>query len=260
VRGIAGKVALVTGAASGIGEATAHRFAAEGAKVVAVDVNGDGAERVAASIRAAGAVASAFAADVTDPAAAREMIRHAVATFGRLDVLDNNATSGTMGRVADVSLEEWNRVVAINLTAPFIAAKLAIPVMLERNGGVIVNISSAAGVQAEEGLAAYASAKAGLLALTRNIAAEYGRRGIRCNAVCPGAVLTPPTRAFLGAVDGIQARMEQATPLRRIASPEEIASVVVFLASDESSYVNGATIMVDGGATATNQVGLLGGD
>jgi meso-butanediol dehydrogenase/(S,S)-butanediol dehydrogenase/diacetyl reductase len=125
---------------------------------------------------------------------------------------------------------------------------------------VIVNISSAAGVQAEEGLGAYASAKAGLLALTRNLAAEYGRRGIRCNAVCPGAVLTPPTRAFLSAVDGIQERMERATPLRRIAAAEEIASVVVFLASDESSYVNGATIMVDGGATATNQVGLLGGD
>ena len=260
MRGIAGKVALVTGAASGIGAATARRFAAEGAKVVVVDLNGDGAAEVAASIRAAGGVASSFAADVADPAASGEMVRHAVSTHGSLDVLDNNATSGTMARVADVSLEDWNRVVAVNLTAPFLAAKFAIPVMLERTGGVIINISSAAGVLAEEGLAAYASAKAGLLALTRNIAAEYGRRGIRCNAVCPGAVLTPPTSAFINAVDGIQARMERATPLRRIASPEEIASVVVFLASDESSFVNGATIMVDGGATATNQIGLLGDD
>jgi NAD(P)-dependent dehydrogenase (short-subunit alcohol dehydrogenase family) len=132
--------------------------------------------------------------------------------------------------------------------------------MRARGGGVIINISSAAGVQAEEGLAAYASAKAGVLALTRNIAAEYGRHGVRCNAVCPGAVLTPPTRAFIAAVDGIGARMERANPLRRLAAPEEVAAVVVFLASEDASFINGATIMVDGGATAANQVGLIGGD
>lgn len=259
-RDLAGKVALVTGAASGIGEATARRFGAEGARVVLVDIDERGAEAVADAIRTAGGEASAFRADVARPADAEAMIAHAVTTFGGLDVLDNNATSGTMGRVADMDVADWERVVAVNLTAPFLAARHAIPVMLARGGGVIVNISSAAGVQAEEGLAAYASAKAGLLALTRNIAAEYGRHGIRCNAICPGAVLTPPTRAFIAAVDGIQARMERANPLRRLAAPEELAAVVVFLASDDASFVNGATIMVDGGATAVNQVGLLGGD
>jgi NAD(P)-dependent dehydrogenase (short-subunit alcohol dehydrogenase family) len=259
-RGLVGKVVLVTGAASGIGEATARRFAAEGARVVLVDIDERGAETVADAIRAAGGQASAFRADVARPADAEAMVAHAVTAFGGLDVLDNNATSGTMGRVADMDVADWERVVAVNLTAPFLAAKHAIPVMLARGGGVIVNISSAAGVQAEEGLAAYASAKAGLLALTRNIAAEYGRHGIRCNAICPGAVLTPPTRAFIAAVDGIRARMERANPLRRLAAPEELAAVVVFLASEEASFVNGATIMVDGGATAVNQVGLIGGD
>ena len=258
--GLADRVALVTGAASGIGQATAQRFAAEGARVVVVDIDAAGAESVAAAIRATGGQATAFRADVARPADAEAMIAHAVATFGGLDVLDNNATSGGMGRVADMDVADWERVVAVNLTAPFLAAKHAIPVRLARGGGVIVNISSAAGVQAEEGLAAYASAKAGVLALTRNIAAEYGRRGIRCNAVCPGAVLTPPTRAFIAAVDGIETRMKQANPLRRLAAPEEVAAVVVFLASDEASFVNGATIMVDGGATAANQVGLMGGD
>ena len=132
--------------------------------------------------------------------------------------------------------------------------------MLERGAGVIVNMSSAAALRVEEGIGAYAAAKAGLIALTRQIAVEYGRRGIRANCVCPGAVATPPPLAFITAVDGVRERMEAASPLRRIADPAELASVVVFLASDEASFVNGATIVVDGGATADNTVGLLGGD
>jgi len=255
-----GKTALVTGAASGIGEATARRFARHGANVVVVDVDAAGAERVASEIRAAGGKASGFHADVAAPRDAEAMIRHAVDTFGGLHVLDNNATSGSMGRIADIDLADWNRVVAVNLTAPFLATRFALPVMLAQGGGVIVNISSAAGLQAEEGLAAYASAKAGVLALTRNTAAEYGRRGVRCNAICPGAVETPPTKAFIMAVDGVRERMERANPLRRLAQPDELAAVVVFLASDGASFVNGATIVVDGGATIANQVGLIGTD
>src|SRR5258705_94991 len=148
-RGLTGRVALVTGAASGIGQATAHRFAAEGARVVVVDIDERGAEAVAATIRTGGGQASAFRADVARPADAEAMIAHAVAAFGGLDVLDNNATSGGMGRVADMDVADWERVVAVNLTAPFLAAKHAIPVMRARGGGVIINISSAAGVQAE---------------------------------------------------------------------------------------------------------------
>jgi meso-butanediol dehydrogenase/(S,S)-butanediol dehydrogenase/diacetyl reductase len=256
MRRFEGRVALVTGGGSGIGEATCRRLADEGARVVVVDIDEAAARHVAGDVGG-----SAFRADVSDPAASEAMIEHAVVTFGRLDVLDNNATGdGTIGRLADVDVAAWQRALAVNLTGPFLAIKFALPVMLAQGAGAIVNISSNAALQAEEGLGAYASAKAGLLALTRNVAAEYGRRGIRCNAISPGAVETPPTKAFLAAVEGIRAKMERANTLRRLGRPEEIAAAVAFLASDDASFVNGSLVVVDGGAQAANQVGLLGGD
>jgi meso-butanediol dehydrogenase/(S,S)-butanediol dehydrogenase/diacetyl reductase len=247
-----GQVVLVTGGGSGIGEASARRFASEGARVLVVDLNEREATRVAAEI---GGVA--FRADVADAGDSAAMVRLAVETWGRLDVLHNNATSGTLGRIADLSLDDWNRVVAVNLTAPFLATKHALPVMLAQGGGAIVNMATAAAVLAEEGLSPYAAAKAGLLALTRNTAAEYGRHGVRANAICPGAVETPPTQAFLAAVPGMRARMEAANPTGRLARPEELAAAVAFLASGDASYLNGATLMVDAGATAVKQVGLI---
>ena len=249
-------MALVTGGGSGIGEATCRRLASEGAKVVVVDIDEASAQRVAGEIGG-----TAFRADVANPVQSEAMIEHAVETYGRLDVLDNNATGGgTIGRIADIDLEAWNRALAVNLTAPFLAIKFALPVMLGQGKGAIVNIASNAALQAEEGLGAYASAKAGLLALTRNVAAEYGRRGIRCNVVSPGAVETPPTKAFVAAVDGIRAKMERANTLRRLGQPDELAAAVAFLASDDASFVNGALYVVDGGAHAANQVGLIGGE
>jgi len=206
----------------------------------------------------AGGRASAFHANVAEPRDADAMIRFAVERFGRLDILHNNATSGTLGLVADMSIEEWNRTIAVNLTAYFLATKFALPVMIEQGGGVIVNMSSAAAVQAEEGLSAYAAAKAGVIALTRNTAAEYARQNIRANCVCPGAIATPPTLAFINAVDGIRERMERANPMRRLGSADEVASLVLFLVSDEASFITGATYFVDGGATAEKSVGLLG--
>ncbi|HXJ36958.1 MAG TPA: glucose 1-dehydrogenase [Candidatus Eisenbacteria bacterium] len=256
MRRFEGRVALVTGGGSGIGEATCRRLASEGAKVVVVDIDEASAQRVAGEIGG-----TAFRADVANPVQSEAMIEHAVETYGRLDVLDNNATGGgTIGRIADIDLEAWNRALAVNLTAPFLAIKFALPVMLGQGKGAIVNIASNAALQAEEGLGAYASAKAGLLALTRNVAAEYGRRGIRCNVVSPGAVETPPTRAFVAAVDGIRAKMERANTLRRLGQPDELAAAVAFLASDDASFVNGALYVVDGGAHAANQVGLIGGE
>jgi NAD(P)-dependent dehydrogenase (short-subunit alcohol dehydrogenase family) len=256
----AGKVALVTGAASGIGEATARRLAAEGAAVVVADIDAAGAHRVTEGIAAAGGRASACVADLANAAAVERMVRHASEAFGRLDVLHNNATSGAMGRVHETTLEDWSRTLAVNLTGHFLAMRAAIPLMLAQGGGAIVNMGSVAALTAEAGLGAYAAAKAGLIALTRNVAAEYGRHGIRANVVCPGAIATPPTRAFIQAVEGVRERMERANPMRRLGTADEVAALVCFLASDEASYVNGATYVVDGGAFADNTIGLLGGE
>lgn len=256
-KGIAGKVALVTGGASGIGAATARRFVAEGARVVIADVNEVGARVLAAEL---GDASRAVGGDISKPADASRLVACALEHFGRLDILHNNAASGAGGRIADIDVESWNRTLAINLSGHFYMSRAALPVMLERGGGVIVNMSSAAALRVEEGIGAYAAAKAGVIALTRQIAVEYGRRGIRANCVCPGSVATPPTLAFMGAVEGMREKMEAATPLRRIAAAEELANVIVFLASGEASYVNGATIVVDGGSIEDNTVGIMGGE
>jgi len=257
-RRFVGKVALVTGAGSGIGEATAKRFADEGASVVAVDINEPAAMRVVGEIRELGGHASARRADVANPADAEAMIQYAIEIFGRLDILHNNATSGVIGLIADVPVDDWTRVLAVNLTAPFLATKFALPVMIGQGGGVIINMSSDAGLMAEYGLSAYGAAKAGVISLTRSIAAEYARQNIRANCISPGGVLTPPTLAFIHAVDGVEARMKQAHPIGRLGRPEEIANVVLFLASDDASFVTGACYVVDGGSMATKSVNLMG--
>ena len=189
---------------------------------------------------------------------AEAMVQHAIDTFGRLDVLHNNATSGTIGLVADMSPADWNRVLAVNLTAPFLASKFALPMMIAQGGGVIINMSSDAGLMAEYGLSAYGAAKAGVISLTRSIAAEYARHNIRANCISPGGVLTPPTLAFIHAVDGVEERMKKAHPLGRPGRPEEIANVVLFLASDDASFITGACYVVDGGSMATKSVNLMG--
>ena len=258
VAGMDGKVALITGGGSGIGEASAKRFALEGAKVLVVDINEDSAAQVEHEIRMAGGAASVFRADVAQPREAEAMIRHAVRSFGRLDILHNNATSGDGGFLADVTPEAWNRTLAVNLTAPFLATKYALPVMIEQGGGVIVNTSSAAALSAEHGLGTYAAAKAGVISLTRSTAIEYGRHNIRANCIVPGAIATPPTMAFAGAVEGVRERMERANPFRRLGRPEEVANLVLFLASDEASFITGAAYLIDGGAMSTHNIGLMG--
>lgn len=255
MRGLTDKVVLITGGGSGIGAASARRFCGEGARVAVADIATDAAEQTALSL---GAEVLALSGDIAVAADAERMVAACIEHFGGIDILHNNAASGTMGRIAEIDPGEWQRTLAVNLTGHFLMTRAALPPMLAQGGGVIVNMATAAAIRAEEGIGAYATAKAGVIAFTRQIAVEYGRHGIRANCICPGAVATPPTLAFIDAVDGIQARMEEANPLRRIAHPDELASVVAFLASDESSYINGATIMVDGGATADNTVGLLG--
>lgn len=271
---IAGKVALITGGGSGIGEATAKRFSQEGAKVVVVDINENGARRVAGEIQASGGQASALRADVADPVAAEAMIKHAVDTFGRLDILHNNATALEVGSVANLTIEGWNRTIAVNLTAPFLATKFVLPIMMQQGGGVIVNTASISGLFGDYGNAAYNAGKAGVINFTRCVALEYARYNIRANCVCPGAIATPPMLALTGQSEGrmphlmvapsdapaqpmtaeagqqIRKRMENAHPIGRLGKPEEVANLVLFLASDEAAFITGAAYTVDGGLTA----------
>lgn len=244
------KVALITGSGSGIGEATAKRLAAEGAAVIVVDLNEEGATRVAGEIRDAGGTVEALHANVGTPPEIENMIKFAIDKFGHLDILHNNAIRLYTGRVGEMSLEHWRKSVDIGLTAYFYATRCALEVMVPRGKGTIVNTGSVSGLAADYGLGAYNAIKAGVINLTRATAIEYARKGIRCNAVCPGAILTPPILRSRRALPDWAARSEQAIPMGRYGEPIEIANVVLFLVSDEASYVNGTCIVADGGLTA----------
>src|SRR5881398_3747125 len=241
------KVAIVTGAGSGIGEATARLMAREGASVVVADIDGTEAERVAGELD--GAVAAEV--DVSDELSVVRMIETAVESFGGLDVLHNNATDSSTNAVdtdiVTLDMAVFDRLVAVNLKGPFLGCKHAIPHMLARGGGSIVNTASIEGFVGRGLRAAYGAAKAGVVLLTKSVASQYGSRGIRCNAVAPGMVLTPAverhrTREQLEASHVLY-------PMPRLCEPEDVANAVLFLASDEAAYINGATLMVDGGAT-----------
>jgi NAD(P)-dependent dehydrogenase (short-subunit alcohol dehydrogenase family) len=251
----AGRVAVITGAASGIGAATARRFAADGARVAVVDLNGPGAGAVAGAIRTGGAEALAVGTDVTDPAAVEAMVARVVDAFGRLDVLHCSAAAIDAAPLAEQSPEAFARTLAVSLSGTFLCVRAAIPAMLAHGGGVIVTMASAAGVMAEPGYAAYGAAKAGVMSLTRSIAAEYGRQGVRAVCVCPGAVQTPPVEALgARALDA----MARANVAGRLGRAEEIAALVTWLASDEAAFITGTTVTVDGGSLATKNVRVLG--
>ncbi len=254
-----GKAVLVTGAASGIGEITAKHFSHEGASVVIADINESGINRVVDEIKSEGGRSSGIRADVSDPEQVQAAIRHTEETFGSLDILHNNAFAQETGYVNEISLEGWNRTFAVTLTGTFLGIKHAIPVMLKQGGGVIINTSSVCGIRGDFGMAAYNAAKAGIISLTQSTAIEFARQGIRCNCVCPGLVLTPGVKAFFNenGVDGqkpevvnLRKRMIDIHPIGRLGKPEEIARVVLFLASEEASFVTGAAYVVDGGSLA----------
>ncbi|EHN10713.1 short-chain dehydrogenase/reductase SDR [Patulibacter medicamentivorans] len=246
-----GRVAIVTGAASGMGAAMVRGFHAEGATVVAVDIDREGVEATAAEVDGGGDRITPVALDVTDADAVAATVAE-VAGRGRIDVLCNNA--GILDDYVpahEASWELWSRILAVNLSGPFLLARAVVPTMLAQGAGAIVNTCSIAAFVGGGGGAAYTTSKHGLLGLTRQLAFDYGRHGIRVNAICPGAVATGMTtelRTPEQANEHVDAAIA-ATPAGRWGEPEEVAALALFLASDEASFIHGTPVLVDGGWT-----------
>ena len=247
-----GKVAVVAGGASGIGAATATRLGAEGARVVVGDVNQAGAGETVKTIIANGGDATATPCDISDEEAVSGLFRSAVDAYGGVDLLFNVAADLSpecIGRdtdLLDVALAVWDRTIAVNLRGFVLTIRAAIPLMLERGGGAIVNTSSATAFIGEPQRPSYAASKAAINAVTRHVAARWGRDGIRCNSVAPGLIVTNAAES-LGAE--LMESLKQANPTGRLGAPDDIADTVLFLLSDDASYVNGQVHHVDGGAT-----------
>jgi NAD(P)-dependent dehydrogenase (short-subunit alcohol dehydrogenase family) len=246
------KVTIITGAGGGMGRTAARMFAAEGAKVVCVDVSDEMAESAASDVVAAGGRASAVAADVSDDAQARKMVDHAVATFGRVDVLYNNA--GIMPAadhsVVDTDVETWDKVMAVNVRGVYLGCKYAIPKMLEQESGSIINVASfVALVGCSVPQDAYTASKGAVLALTKSLAVQFAPQGIRTNSISPGPIETPLLMDWLVKDEDAKKLRLARNPTGRFGQPEEIVHVAVYLASDESRWTNGANLVIDGGIT-----------
>jgi NAD(P)-dependent dehydrogenase (short-subunit alcohol dehydrogenase family) len=247
-----GKVAIVTGASSGIGRATAKLFAEEGAKVVVAARREAELEKLVSEIEAAGGVATAVAGDIRSEAYAKSLVEAAAGRYGRLDVAFNNAgTIGESGPTTGISEAGWTDAITTNLTSAFLGAKHQIPEMLKQGGGSIIFTSTFVGYTFSfPGVAAYAASKSGLIGLTQALAAEFGPQGIRVNAVLPGAVDTPMYREMNNTAES-EAFVTNLHALKRVGRPEEIARSVLFLASDDSAFITGTASLVDGGVSIT---------
>lgn len=244
------KTAIVTGASSGIGYATAKLFAQEGARVVVAARRSDALERLVREIEEAGGTALAVAGDVREEAFAKRLVDTATERFGGLDIAFNNAgTNGEMGPTPGLTLDGWNEALAVNLTAAFLGAKYQIPAMMERGGGSLIFTSTFVGHTAGfPGAASYAASKSGLIGLTQALAVEFGSQGIRVNALLPGGTDTPMAEAWMPTPDA-RAFVEGLHALKRLARPDEIARAALFLASDASSFTTGAALLADGGVS-----------
>ncbi|MCA8900391.1 MAG: SDR family oxidoreductase [Hyphomonas sp.] len=239
------KAVIITGGASGIGAALARTFSEEGASVLIADLNAEAGEALVGEL---GERCLFRSVDVADAASVSEMVEFAVSQLGGIDVLCNNAGIGCVGVTPDLPVETWRQVLAVNLDAVFYACRAAIPHMIARGGGAIVNTASASGLQADYAFTAYNAAKAGVVNYTRCLAIDHARQGIRANCVCPGPVRTPLLN--LDPFPGLQSHWENIVPAGRFAEPDEVAAAIAFLASDAASFISGAALPVDGGLTA----------
>ncbi|MBN8618641.1 MAG: SDR family oxidoreductase [Anaerolineae bacterium] len=251
-----GKVALVTGAARGIGKGIATRFALEGAAVGVVDLQAEACQAVVNEIEAAGGKAVALAADITDEGQVESLVRRAEGVFGTVTVLVNNAAVMPAGAVHETAAADFDRCVAVNLRGTFLMCRAVIPGMLEVGQGSIIHMSSVTGILGLPGLAAYSATKAGLQGLARAMSTDYARRGIRVNCVAPGTIDSPMLHDFLAAQQNpepLRQQFDAMHPIGRVGQIDEVASVFVFLASDEASFVTGATYTVDGGLSVKGE-------
>jgi NAD(P)-dependent dehydrogenase (short-subunit alcohol dehydrogenase family) len=245
-----GKVALITGAGSGIGRATAVLFAQEGAKIAVADYVAEDGEETVRLIEEAGGEAIFIEADVRKSADVQRMIQSAVDTFGRLDILHNNAGVNTICLLAEVAEEEWDRVLDTNLKGTFLGTRYALPVMLGQGGGVIINTASNMGMNAQANVSPYCVSKAAIIMLTKATSAEYAKQNIRANCICPGFIETPMTQPWESVVD------IEKTPPGKYGQPEDVANAALYLASDDAGYVTGSAMIVDGGYAAEWMVPL----
>jgi meso-butanediol dehydrogenase/(S,S)-butanediol dehydrogenase/diacetyl reductase len=249
---VKGKVAIVTGASSGIGRAAAERLAEEGASVVVSDVDEKLGKEVVRGIEKAGGKAVFVKTDVSKEADAKKLVAATVKAFGKVDVLVNNAGIRASGPVHETSLADWEKIMGIDLRGVYLCSRFAIPEMLKKKDGSIINISSVSGVAGDYGMAAYNAAKGGVTNLTRNMALDYAKSGIRVNAVCPGSIRTPLLESAYHELgyDKATKSFNAAYPPGHIGEARDVAHLILFLASDESRFISGANILIDGGITA----------
>ncbi len=250
---LAGKVAIITGAGMGIGAETARVFAREGAKVLIADINSDAGESVAEEIRKGDGEALHVHTDVRSEASVRHVVETAISMYGRLDVMFNNAGINLSKPTCEVTQEEWDQVMAVNLRGPFFGCKYALPVMAKQRSGSVINTSSNAGLVGRPNYGCYSAAKGGVEILTKSLAIDYAKYGVRVNSIAPGSVLTPLAESiFASKADPAAAKqnLADACPMKVLGLPSDIAYAALYLASDESRFVTGATLRVDGGRTA----------